>query len=249
MRIPVIQGVIARRILVNYRVEPQVLAKLLPSAFRPKLVQGFGIAGICLIRLAHLRPSFLPLPVGVGSENAAHRIAVEWEIDGKRREGVYIPRRDTSSWLSSFGGGRIFPGEHHHARFQVSEYDDAISVRFDSDDGRAHVAVAGRTASELPKTSLFSSLREASTFFENGTLGYSATTNPNRFDGMELRCKNWHVTPLDVSRVESSFFENRALFPPESAVFDCALLMRGIDHEWHSREDVCCQEPLLCYDK
>jgi len=35
--------------------------------------------------------------------------------------------------------------------------------------------------------------------------------------------------------VESSFFEDRALFPPGSVEFDCALLMRGIEHEWHGR--------------
>src|SRR5688572_12172314 len=96
MGIPVISGIIDRRILVNYRVESERLSKLLPPPFRPKLVQGHGVAGICLIRLKHIRPEFLPLPFGIGSENAAHRIAVEWEQDGQRFDGVYIPRRDTS---------------------------------------------------------------------------------------------------------------------------------------------------------
>src|SRR5256885_147785 len=40
MRIPVLRGVIDRRILVNYRADPDVLSKLLPSPFRPKLVEG-----------------------------------------------------------------------------------------------------------------------------------------------------------------------------------------------------------------
>jgi hypothetical protein len=51
MRLPVIRGVIDRRILVNYRVAPEVLAKTLPPPFRPKLYNGHGVAGICLIRL------------------------------------------------------------------------------------------------------------------------------------------------------------------------------------------------------
>src|SRR4051812_12690190 len=109
MRIPVIRGVIDRRILVNYRVAPQVLAKFLPVPFRPKLIQGVGMAGVCLIRLKHIRPRSFPLPLGLSSENAAHRIAVEWE----GREGVYIPRRDTSSRINAAVGGRLFPGVHH----------------------------------------------------------------------------------------------------------------------------------------
>jgi uncharacterized protein YqjF (DUF2071 family) len=88
MKIPVIQGVIARRILVNYRVDPEVLARRLPAPFRPKLIDGVGIAGICLIRLEALRPRLVPARLGLASENAAHRIAVVWEEDGQPHEGV-----------------------------------------------------------------------------------------------------------------------------------------------------------------
>jgi len=38
MQIPVIRGLIDRRILVNYRVDPDVLARFLPPPFRPLLV-------------------------------------------------------------------------------------------------------------------------------------------------------------------------------------------------------------------
>ena len=83
MRIPVIEGVIDRRILANYRVHPEVLAKLLPAPFRPKLIHGYGIAGICLIRLKqYCVPSCCPAaPVGrrVGrSSDGAPRSPCEW---------------------------------------------------------------------------------------------------------------------------------------------------------------------------
>jgi hypothetical protein len=121
MRIPIIRGVLDRRILVNFRADPDVLAGILPPPFRPKVVNGVGMAGVCLIRLKHIRPRWLPPFMGISSENAAHRIAVEWEQDGQLREGVFIPRRDTSSRLNALAGGRLFPGLHHHARFQVDE--------------------------------------------------------------------------------------------------------------------------------
>jgi len=109
MRIPVIRGIIDRHILANVRVAPEVLAHLLPPPFRPHTVNGFGIAGVCLIHLKHVRPRFLPPLCGFSSENAAHRIAVEWDADGQLCRGVFIPRRDTSSLLSAFTGGRIPP--------------------------------------------------------------------------------------------------------------------------------------------
>jgi hypothetical protein len=233
MQIPVIRGVIDRRVLVNFRVDPDVLACFLPAPFRPKLVNGAGMAGVCLIRLKNIRPRFLPSFLGISSENAAHRIAVEWDQDGETKEGVFIPRRDTSSRLNTWLGGRLFPGLHHHAAFQVHDEADRYRIELNSDDRHTHLLVEGHVDQELPGTSVFGSLREASDFFERGSLGYSVTATPDQFDGLELRSFNWQVRPLAVDKVESSFFENGQIFPPGSVEFDCALLMCGIEHEWH----------------
>lgn len=237
MRIPVIGGLIDRRILVNYRVEPDVLRRLLPQPFRPKTINKVGIAGICLIRLKHIRPSGFPGAVGVSSENAAHRIAVEWDEDGRSREGVYIPRRDTSSRLNMFLGGRVFPVIQHRARFEVDEHDDSYRITIDSDDGNTHVAVEAELAATLPATSIFGSIETASAFFENGAVGYSPADS-REMHGIELRSFNWKIEPLAVTRVESNFFDDGQVFPPGSAEFDCALLMRGIAHEWHAQQSL-----------
>ena len=239
MKIPVMQGVIDRRILANFRIDTDVLDRMLPSPFRPKLIGGKGIGGICLIRLKHLRPRFVPAYIGFTSENAAHRFAVLWDQDGETREGVYIPRRDTSSRLTTFLGGRLFPGFHHHARFQVDEKNDRYSIIIDSDDDDTHMAIDARTGHDLPDGSVFESMQEASDFFENGSLGYSATRTPGSYDGLELRTLQWEVESLAVDRIESSFFEDRQYFPKGSVEFDYALLMRNIQHQWHG-------QPLLC---
>lgn len=239
MQIPVIHGLIDRRILVNYRVQPDVLARQLPAPFRPKLINGSGMAGVCLIRLKHVRPKHLPAFLGISSENAAHRIAVEWDDNGATKEGVFVARRDTSSKINTWLGGRLFPGIHSHAAFQIQEDADHFRVELVSDDQHTHVLVEGDAADELPSTSVFGSLAEASDFFERGSLGYSVTTRPGQFDGLELRSFNWQVRPLEVKNVISSYFENRDFFPLGSVAFDCALLMQGIDHEWHGRGCMC----------
>src|SRR5262245_8421339 len=175
MKIPVVRGVIDRRILVNYRVDPTVLAPLLPAPFRPKVTHGVGMVGICLIRLKKVRPTFLPSWLGIASENAAHRTAVEWDESGHAREGVFVRRRDSNSWLNSLAGGRLFPGIHHHARFTVKESVDCFEAALCSDDGVTTMLVRGRRADQLPASSVFDSLEEASAFFQAGSLGYSAT--------------------------------------------------------------------------
>ena len=47
MQLPVIQGVIDRHLLVNYRVDPAVLSRRSAALVRPKLWGGLGMAGIC----------------------------------------------------------------------------------------------------------------------------------------------------------------------------------------------------------
>jgi uncharacterized protein YqjF (DUF2071 family) len=230
---PTMYGLIDRRILVNFRVQPDVVRKILPPHFQPKLVKGWAMAGICLIRLKDIRPRGLPLPCGLTSENAAHRIAVEWEQDGITREGVFIPRRDTSSALQAFVGGRFFPGEHHTAKFEVSETNDEFQLHMRSRDNAVFVEVNARRTAQIPATSIFASLDEASEFFAYGSVGYSATSDPNCCDGLELFTSRWEVEPLEVQSLRSSFFENANLFPKGTTHFDCALLMRNIKHEWH----------------
>ena len=153
MRLPVIQGVIRRRILVNFRVDPDVMQAQLPPRFRPKLHRGRSIAGICLIRLESVRPRLVPRALGFSSENAAHRVAVHWQADGTEKEGVFIPRRDTGSAINHLAGGRVFPGEHHRARFAVRDSANAIDLSMQSVDGEVSVGIRGRTASHLPSSS------------------------------------------------------------------------------------------------
>lgn len=243
MRLPTLQGVIDRRMLVNYRVDAAVAARLLPSPFRPNLIRGFAMAGICLIRLKQIRPTWLPIRMGMSSENAAHRFAVEWDQEGRVQEGVFIPRRDTNSRLNVLFGGRLFPGEHHAARFNVTETDDRLELAFTSEDSQAQVNVVARLQDSLPAGSVFESLDEASLFFQGGALGYSATADASRYDGLELRCKSWRVQSLAVERVQSSYFDDTNKFPPGSVTFDCALLMRGVEHEWKPQADLCCVNP------
>lgn len=238
MRLPRIHGIIRRRLLVNFRVEPEVIQRHLPAPFRPKLHDGYAIAGICLIRLEDIRPGCVPEILGLSSENAAHRVAVVWEDGGETREGVWIPRRDTGSLFNHCAGGRVFPGEHHRARFQVADDGDHIELHMQAADGGAEVDVVGHVAQGLPPNSVFRTVSDASAFFEPGSLGYSATAAGDHLDGVILKTRTWEVTPLAIEQVHSSYFADEALFPPGSVKFDCALLMRDIAHEWHAAEDM-----------
>jgi uncharacterized protein YqjF (DUF2071 family) len=239
MRLPVLQGLIRRRILVNFRVDPEVMARELPPPFQPKLHNGSAIAGICLIRLEQIRPRGIPACFGFTSENAAHRVAARWlNSEGAVEDGVFITRRDTGSFLAQIAGGRIFPGEHHRADFDVEDDGARVRITVDARDGSMHLELRAQAARGLPPTSSFASLIEASEFFERGRIGYSVTRDCCRFDGIALDTDAWAVSPLEVEHVKSSYFDDPARFPKGSVVFDHALVMRDVEHAWTAVPDV-----------
>lgn len=235
MRFPALRGVIDRRILINFRLDPTAVRRVLPHPFRPRLVHGYAIGGICLMRLKDLRPRRLPGLLGLKSENGTIRFAVQWEQDGEVKEGVYISRRITNSRWNLLAGGRLFPGVHDRGRFSVQEKHPYYTVALESNDRTTRVRVKGTVSDRLPKNSLFGSVDEASDFFRAGSLGYSDARTPGVFEGVKLHSPHWRVSPLDVSEVESNLFGGRN-FPSGAAAFECALLMRGAEHEWHGCE-------------
>jgi hypothetical protein len=233
MRRPRVSSVVERRLLVNYRVDPAVIAGLLPAPLRPQQVDGQAVAGICLIRLGQVRPRSVPGGFGLRSENAAHRIAVEWDGPAGPRTGVYIPRRDSGSIVNVLAGGRLFPGRHHRASFDVRETSRDLHVAYTSRDGMTRVSVDVAVAERFQGSALFADLKEASEFFRRGSVGFSAGRDETCLDGMELDTHSWRVDPVEIRAVRSTFFDDQDRFPPGSVTLDCALLMRDVPVTWN----------------
>lgn len=231
-------GEIERRLLVNYRVDPAALSGLLPPHLRPQLVDGRAVAGICLIRLGSLRPKGLPAALGLTTENAAHRIAVEWDDKDGTRTGVFIPRRDSDSRLTVLLGGRVFPGAHNRARFTVEETKERLHVAFRADDGTVEVDVTAVIEPTLTGSGLFADVVEASRFFEQGAIGLSPGRDPSRLETIRLSTHAWRIEPCRVLACSSSFFEDSTRFPPGAAELDSALVMRKVPVVWDSLPDV-----------
>jgi hypothetical protein len=230
---PRLASVIERRLLVNYRADPATVAELLPAPLRPQQVGGWAVAGICLIRLGQVRPRRVPARFGLRSENAAHRIAVEWDGPQGLETGVYIPRRDSGSAVNVLTGGWLFPGQHHRASFDVKETPRDLHVAYTSRDGTTSVQVDASLTGRFQGSELFADLQEASAFFRHGSSGYSAGRARGHLDGMELAADSWRVEPVEVHAVRSSFFDDEGRFPRGKATLDCALLMRDTQVTWN----------------
>jgi hypothetical protein len=221
-------GEIVHRLLLNYRADPDVIAPLLPTGFRPQLVGGHAVVGVCLLRLDHLRPRGWPRWCGVASDNAAHRIAVEWDGPGGVDVGVFVLRRDTSEWLPRLVGGRAFPGAHGPARFDV--HSDGGGLRVDYATAGGLEVCTWSTPATTWRSDLFASAAEGSDFFRAGRLGWSIDRR-GRTEGLDMEACAWAAAPVDVEG-HSSFWEDPKRFPAGSVVRDASLLMRDLPVTW-----------------
>jgi hypothetical protein len=224
--LPSLTATIERRLLINYALDPSVAADLLPGGLRPQLVNGSAVAGVCLIRLGDMRTPWMPRALGWGAENAAHRIAVEWDDEGGTQRGVYIPVRHSASWVPVAVGGRLFPGVHRHARFTGSETANRIRVELSASDLRVSADVA--VVSEW-RSRLFPTVDDASEFFRAGSTGWSPRRGSEELDGLSLGTDRWAVEPGRLLNVESSFFD---ALPEGSARLDSVLVMRDVPIVW-----------------
>jgi len=233
-----VEGLIARRILLNYWLDPEVAQRLVPPPFEVVTRNGFAVAGICLLRLDHMRPPGVPAGLGITSENMAHRIAVRYPVEenGQQvlREGVYICRRDTDSALTARLGGLLFPGTFRDAEFQITETNLSLRMAVLTEDGAADVAFRCTFGEEWKWTLLFSRLNDVCSFFQRADCGFNTTLRGDAFEGQQLVQHNWEVAPVAIADLHASYFADEQRFPRGSVGFDSAVILRGVPHYWQA---------------
>ena len=210
-----------RRLLINYRLDAEYANTLLPQTMRPQLVDGSAVAGVCLVGLERVSPVSNRLG-GVRSENAAHRIAVEWDEQGSTAQGVFIFERHSSSLPSVLFGGRAFPGVHRRARFTTFDTDERHKVSMRSRD--QHLEVDVQLSDEWGST-LFPSLQAASDFTRAGRIGWSRGHDQTTLEPVALTASDWSMRGAEVRELRSSFFDS---MPAGVATIDGALVMRNL---------------------
>lgn len=240
MRAPVLEGRIERRVLLDHAVDTEVAARLLPSGFEPRLLDGRAVVGVCLIRLADVRPVGMPAWLGRSVEAAAHRVSVWREGPDGPEAGVYVPRRDTTSWAATMAGGRVWPGVHHRAAVTVRRSAKELSVEVRCRDGQA-VAVAVDLAERAHLGVRLADAAAASAFHAVERIAWSPGRDGS-LEAADLLVHGWAARPVGVLTTASTWVDDPRRFPPGTSTLAGALLMEDVPVTWSTpaggREDV-----------
>lgn len=209
------------RILVLYRIEPEVAQGLLPGGLQPVLEGGYAIAGLCYTRLGSNRSRWLPRRLGSPSDHLAVRIAAEFDGRKTPKQGTWILRRQTSSWIEARCGDKLFRGDYRRAVFDLDE--NAAGLTLTVRNGEREELFLRAEAADGLRGSLFCSPRHAEEFLAATEGARPHDIFAPEADDLEIRTGAFAPEPLSVLEVRSAFFEDPALFSPDTAHLDCAL--------------------------
>jgi len=223
-----VSGLCERRLILNWRVDPELVVKHLPRPFRPRLVNGKAIVGVDILKLANMRLTGLPGFTGFSTENAVDRVSVEWDEGGAVVKGLYVPYRYSPSAVNTIVSmTRLFPTVFTFANFAFSERGGIYRVTVRGEQNQFELEA--RQSKEFSDKSVFKSAKEASDFHRDSRISYSPSADENVLDAVYLKSLDWQAKPLEVKRISCSYVER--LYP--KAAFDSALIMFDTKHEWH----------------
>ena len=129
-------------------------------------------------------------------------------------------------------GGRVFPGRHQFAHFDVTDEGHEIKISARKVPGEVECKLKATLAENIPESSVFETLAEASDFFQNSNRGFSPCKKT--FESLELYTKNWNFQPLEMAELKIRFFDDLPNAMAGAVQFDSAFLMRNIEHEWRT---------------
>ena len=170
-----LDGVVTRRFLITYPVQPTALARFLPPDADLSTWQGLGWVSACFVNIRHMRPSLVPRPVGIEFNYLVHRTRARVPYpDGVRRESVLVLEANITRGLATALGQRLSGVRFHTRDIRLLETPDYWRVRMRDDAGavlyQADIAKVS-IGDELPTSSRFPDLATADEFLLNVSYG------------------------------------------------------------------------------
>jgi len=230
--------------MVNYKVELSVLRQRLPAPFHPRRVDGYGMVGFDLFRLANTsrwrRKSSLL---------AIHRIEAEAAFGGSRLPGSYVLRCDVPPGLRSRSFGSFFPNVMHTARLSWDEPEPQHHELRMGRRPRPWIEVKGHQATRFPTDSVMGDLEVASDFYARSQAWFAPRFGLTLFEQRRWVFSPWQVEPLLIDSLEAPYFRSIMRLPQGSYFFDHALILRNLQYEVTAPVELIAPRPVrLLFD-
>lgn len=218
-------GHLVRRIMINYRVELSVIRERLPTPFQPRVIGGYGVAGLdwCwLVPKSRWRRK--------ASLMLCHRIEAMVPHDNRQRVGAYVLRCDVAPTIGSTSLRTIFPAVTHRTPLSWEVTEDGVHHLRMGRRQHPQIQIRAQESHRFPFDTIMSELDLASAFFERGKAWFAPKYGRTLFAQRNWVFDQWHVHPLRIDRLEAPYFRRVMRLPKRACFFDHALLMSASDY-------------------
>ena len=237
-------GILEETVLLNFRTDAEVLRKLLPAPFEPRLVDGYGLVGILLFRMRDLACETqrgLPSPP---SEHVLYRVAVSWEQGMRRFHGMYVLRHEVNTRLPLPQRRRgLFPMAGSPIRWHRLPWKESFEWTLRSRRG-LRLQVGASLGRRWPAGSVFESMDEASHFFSQERAAVAPRFQKAIFANTHFLPLSWSAKPLYVHQLETDFSQMENLFPRDRMFFDSGMIWQQMPCRWQAGQEIVAPRPF-----
>ncbi len=217
-------------LLVNFRVDPDRLARALPAPLVPALEAGHAWLSVVIAQLRHMRPVGVPAPLGVSYNQVVYRAVVQC---GPHR-GVHFLRSDADSTLMTGLGNLMSFFRFHRADISIAAGRDAIEVAVTSPDGSGDLAVRAELSAataRLPVGSVLPGLAGAKRTLVELFTAYTADSG-GRVAAVDIDRNDWNIAVVP-SNGSFRFMSAGPVFGPGDAELDSIFVVDDLRYRWH----------------
>lgn len=238
-------GVLENTVLLNFRTDAEVLRRLLPSPFEPRLVDGYGLVGILLFTMKDLTCETTMGFPSPPSDHVLYRIAVSWKQGGRTFHGMYLLRHEVNTRLPVRQRRRgLFPVAGIPVRWHKGSVSSSIEWTL-KNKAKTKLHMKAKISSSFSGGSVFRSLEEASDFFATERAAIAPRFQKSIFSNTHFLPLQWPVQPLFVQKLTTDVDQLHNLFPQGQIFFDSGLIWPKIPCKWQEGHEILSTRPIL----
>jgi uncharacterized protein YqjF (DUF2071 family) len=223
-----------RCFLVNFAVDPVVMAACLPTGLEPDLHADQAWLSIVIAEMERMRPAFLPAALGFTYNQVVYRAVVR-KGDGR---GVYFLRSDADNRLISLAGDLLTFFRFHYTPMEFRRAAGCISCDLAPAPAEAadiHATYDLRTASRtLPAESAFADLPQAQQFLVELYTAFGRTPLTEEILRVRIKRGDWQIAVVQDRRGHYRFMQDGPLFPPGSTRLDSIFYVKQLPYYWYT---------------
>ena len=205
------RGMVTRRFLVSYPVDPVLLTDRLPPGAELSLHDEAAWVSACFVNMKNMRPSVFPRSMGFELNYLIHRTRARLPFpDGKKREAVLVLEPNLDRRVLGWFGARLTGVEFNYRPIRLNETEKSWTLLMKDHEEIVYDAVIPKSSinPDAPASARFSSINSADDFLLGVSFGGQWHAKTNRLRLLAETHDRWNTLMGECKTNSNRFLES-----------------------------------------